>query len=69
MHQQRQRRGLEEFCQQFPEVFSTNNDDISRTNLITMDIDTDDSQPSVKKPYTLVLKHYGWVQQELESLE
>ena len=34
-----------------------------------MDIDTGDSPPSVKKPYTLPLKHYDWVQQEIESLE
>ena len=34
-----------------------------------MDIDTSDNPPSVKKPYTLPLKHYDWVQQEIESLE
>ena len=34
-----------------------------------MDIDTGDSPPSAKKPYTLPLKHYEWVQQEIESLE
>ena len=34
-----------------------------------MDIDTGDSPPSTKKPYTLPLKHYDWVQQEIESLE
>ena len=34
-----------------------------------MDIDTGDNLPSVKKPYTLPLKHYDWVQQEIESLE
>ena len=60
---------FEDFCQQFPEVFSTNNEDIGSTNLITMDIDTDDSLPSVKKPYMLPLKHYDWVQQEIKSLE
>ena len=60
---------FEELCQQFPEVFLTSNEDIGRTNLITMDIDTGDSPPSVKKPYTLPLKHYDWVQQEIESLE
>ena len=38
-------------------------------NLITMEIDTGDSPPSAKKPYTLPLKHYDWVQQEIESLE
>ena len=34
-----------------------------------MDIDTGDSLPSMKKPYTLPLKHYDWVQQEIKSLE
>ena len=60
---------FEELCSQFPEVFSTNNEDIGHTNLITMDIDTGDSPPSAKKPYTLPLKHYDWVQQEIKSLE
>ena len=59
----------EELCSQFPEVFSTNNEDIGHMNLITMDIDTGDSPPSAKKPYTLALKHYYWVQQEIKSLE
>ena len=60
---------FEELCQQFPEVFLTSNEDIGRTNLITTDIDTGDSPPSAKKPYTLPLKHYDWVQQEIKSLE
>ena len=60
---------FEELYSQFPEVFSTNNEDIGCTNLITMDIDTGDSPPSAKKPYTLLLKHYDWVQQEIKSLE
>ena len=34
-----------------------------------MDTDTGDNPPSAKKPYTLALKHYSWVQQEIESLE
>ena len=45
------------------------NKDIGHTNLITMDIDTSASLPSMKKPYTLPLKHYNWVQQEIASLE
>ena len=60
---------FEELCHQFPEVFSTNNENIGRTNLITRDIDTGDSPPSTKKPYTLPLKYYNWVQKEIESLE
>ena len=63
------KKHFKELCQTFPEVFSTSNEDIGRTNLITMDIDTGDSPPLAQKPYTLPLKHYDWVQQEIESLE
>ena len=63
------KKHFKELCSQFPEVFSTNNKDIGCTNLITMDIDTGDSLPSTKKPYTLPLKQYDWIQQEIESLE
>ena len=34
-----------------------------------MNIDTGDSPPVCQKPYTLPLKHYSWVQQEIETLE
>ena len=34
-----------------------------------MDVDTGDSQPVSSRPYTLPLKHYEWVQKEIESLE
>ena len=54
---------------QFPKVFLLNNEDIGHTQLVTMDIDTGDSLPICQKPYTLPLKHYNWVQQEVETLE
>ena len=42
-----------ELCEHFPEVFSKNSEDIGRTNLITIDIDTGDHPPSIcEKPYT-----------------
>ena len=34
-----------------------------------MDIDTGDSPPVSSRLYTLPLKHYEWVQREIESLE
>ena len=34
-----------------------------------MHVDTGDSPPICQKPYTLPLKHYSWVQQEVETLE
>ena len=34
-----------------------------------MDFDRGDSPPVSSRPYTLPLKHYEWVQGEIESLE
>ena len=53
----------------YPEVFSLNNQDIGRTQLVTIHVDTGDSPPICQKPYTLPLKHYSWVQQEVKTLE
>ena len=63
------RRKFEELKVQFPKVFSLSNEDIGNTQLVTMDIDTGDSPPVCQKPYTLPLKHYNWMQQEIETLE
>ena len=60
---------FKELCEHFPEVFSKNSKDVGRTNLITMDIDTGDRPPICQKPYMLALKHYEWVQKEVEQLE
>ena len=60
---------FEELKAKYPEVFSLNNEDIGHTQLVTMDIDTGDSPPVCQKPYTLPLKHYSWVQEEIETLE
>ena len=57
------------FKEQYPEVFSLSTQDIGCTNLITMHVDMGDSPPICQKPYTLPLKHYSWVQQEIETLE
>ena len=60
---------FEELCEHFPEVFSKNSEDTGRTNLITMDFNTGDHPPICQKPYLLALKHYEWVQKEVEQLE
>ena len=60
---------FEKLKAEYPEVFSRNNEDIGQTQLVTMDIDMGDSPPVCQKPYTLPLKHYTWVQQEIEMLE
>ena len=63
------RVSFEMLCEQQHEAFSKNNKDIGRTQLIEMEIDTGDSLPVAQSPYTLLLKHYDWVCQEIETLE
>ena len=60
---------IDELCERFAEDFSKNSADIGRTNLIRMDIDTRGHPPICQKPYMLALKHYNWVEKEVEQLE
>ena len=60
---------FEELCEEYGQVFSKHNEDIGRTKLVKMDVDTADSPPVSSRPYTLPLKYYEWVQKEIESLE
>ena len=63
------RVSFEALCEQQHEAFSKNNKDIGCTQLIEMEIDTGDSLPVAQSPYTLPLKHYDWVRQEMETLK
>ena len=63
------RMSFEVLCEQQHEAFSKNNKDIGHTQLIEMEIDTGDSLPVAQSPYTLLLTHYDWVCQEIETLE
>ena len=63
------RQKFEELCEEYGEAFSKYNEDIGRTKLVKTDIDTGDSPLVSSRPYTLPLKHYAWVQREIESLE
>ena len=60
---------FEALCEQQHEAFSKNNKDIGCTQLIEMEINTGDSLPVAQSLYTLSLKHYDWVRQEIETLE
>ena len=51
----------------YPELFSLKV--IDHTNLVTICVDMGNSPPICQKPYTLPLKHYSWVQQEIKTLE
>ena len=63
------RKSFAQLCDEYDDVFSKNNQDIGKTTLITMEIDTGDSLPVAQSPYTLPLKHYEWVRKEIETLE
>ena len=56
-------------CDQFDDTISKGSDDIGKTLLVEMDIDTGDPPLIASKPYTLSLKHYDWVQKEITALE
>ena len=61
------KKKFEELKEKYPKVFPLNNEDIGQ--LVTMDFDMGDSPAVCQKPHTLPLKHYNWVQQEIETLE
>ena len=63
------RNRFEVLKKEYPEVFLLNNQDIGHTSLVTMHVDMGDSPPICQKLYTLPLKHYSWVQQEIKTLE
>ena len=56
-------------CDKFEDIFSESSEDIGKTPLIQMDIDTGDSPPVCQHPYTLPLKHVEWVKREIAILE
>ena len=58
---------FDELCEQFKDIISQGSDDIGKTLLVEMDIDTGDSPPIASKPYTLA--HFDWVKKEITTLE
>ena len=63
------RQAFNELCHKFEDIISKNSGDIGKTMLVEMEIDTGNHPPITSKPYTLPLKHYEWVQREIETLE
>ena len=64
-----QGNAFKDVCNEFKDIFSIASNDIGKTPLIEMEIDTGNSPPITQKAYTLPLKHATWVQKELEILE
>ena len=44
---------FKELCERYGDTFSKNNEDIRRTKLVKINIDTGDSPPVSSRPYTL----------------
>ena len=63
------RQEFNKLCDRFDDIISKGSDDIGKTPLVKMDIDTGDSPPIASKLYTLSLKHHDWVQKEITTLE
>ena len=62
-------KAFDELCKKYDDIISKNSGDIGKSMLIEMEIDTGNYPPIASKPYTLPLKHYKWVQREIETLE
>ena len=60
---------FDRLCEKYDNIISKNSGDIGKTMLVEMEIDTGNHPPIASKPYTLPLKHYDWVQKEIETLE
>ena len=62
-------KAFDKLCEKYDDIISKNSGDIGKTMLVEMEIDTGNHPPIASKPYTLPLKHYDWVQKEIETLE
>ena len=57
---------FDKLCEKYDDIISKNSGDIGKTMLVEMEIDTGNHTPIASKPCTLPLKHYDWVQKEIE---
>ena len=62
-------KAFDKLCEKYDDIISKTSSDIGKTMLVEMEIDTGNHLPIASKPYTLLLKHYDWVQKEIETLE
>ena len=63
---------FDKLCKKYDDIISKTSGDIGKTMLVKMEIDTGNHPPPppiVSKHYTLPLKHYKWIQREIETLE
>ena len=60
---------FDKLCKKYDNIISKNSSDIGKTMLVEMEIDTGNHHHIASKLNTLPLKHYDWVQKEIETLE
>ena len=60
---------FDKLCKKYDDIISKNSGDIGKIMLVEMEIDIGNHPPIASKPHTLPLKHYDWVQREIETLE
>ena len=58
-------KAFDKLCEKYDDIISKNSSEIGKTMLVEMEIDTGNHPPIASKPYTLPLKHYDWVQKEI----
>ena len=59
---------LDTLLQEYESQFAKDETSIGTTPLTSMTIDTGASDPISQKPYTITMKHYQWVKEEIEKL-
>ena len=62
-------KAFKQLCDRYDDITSKTSGDIGKTMLVEMEIDAGNPPPIASKPYTLPLKHYEWVQWQIETLE
>ena len=62
------RHGLERLLEENHDAFAEDERQIGTTPLIKMSIHTGDHPPTARKPYTVALKLYNWVRDEIDKL-
>ena len=60
---------FDKLCKKYDDIISKNSGDIGKTMLVEMEIDTGKSPSNSIKTVHLPIKHYEWVQREIETLE
>ena len=65
----RMQEAFDKLCEKYDNIILKNSGNIGKTMLVEMETDTGNHPPIASKPYTLPLKHYDWVQREIETLE